>query len=193
MHVLLRSGQRAAGQLLLRPCGNSQVCQDLGCALFPFLPVDQGALRPADEHILRHSQVRTQRDFLVHRTDSGILRVLRGTDMRVFSVHRDAAAVLFINTGQHLDQGGFSRAVFPHQGMDLALSQGKIHIVQRPGARKRFADSAHRQHYVVLHLGWLLPGLCFPVRPLLFKESAVWTRVSVRPYRAVGLWVNYSP
>ena len=67
--------------------------------------------------------------------------------------HPDAAAVLLMDACQHLDQRGLAGAVFPHQGMDLAFTQGEIHLVQRLGARKLLIDPAHRQYRVVLHLG----------------------------------------
>jgi hypothetical protein len=56
--------------------------------------------------------------------------------------------------------------------MDLPFSQGKIHTVQRFGARKRLTDPAHRQYRVVLHLG--SPSRLNAVRAVVcFKESAV--------------------
>ena len=115
-------------------------------------------LRSADEHVFRHRQVGAQGDFLIHGADARVLRVLGGMDVGfpLDPVHVDAAAVLFMHAGEHLDQGGFARAVFAHQGVNLAPAQGEIHVVQRLRARKLLADSAHGQNRVVLHLGTLL-------------------------------------
>ena len=148
-HLLDRQG--AAGQFLGCPGGNIQPVQDLRRLFFVFFPVYDLLFRPADKHVFCHGEVRAERDLLIHGADAEILRLLRGVDMRFGSVQNDASGILLINAGQHLDQGGFSRAVFSHQRMDLAPAQNKIHIAQGFDAGKGFADPMHGQNNIVFH------------------------------------------
>ena len=142
-HLLHRQG--AAGELLFGPRGDPKILQDFGSFLLIVLPVDYGPLRPANEHILRHRQIRAQGDFLVYGADARVLGILRRMN-RGFpfdSLNMNAASVLFIDAGQHFDQGGFSRAVFSHQGMNFSPPQRKIHVIEGSGAGKQLADSPH--------------------------------------------------
>ena len=51
----------------------------------------------------------------------------------------DSAAIGVIHAGQGFNQRGFTRAVFPKKGHDLAAPQAKIDVIQRFYAGEEFA------------------------------------------------------
>ena len=63
----------------------------------------------------------------------------------------DFSPVLGVHAGEHFDEGGFTRAVFPHQRVDLPFPQGEVHVLKGAHTREVFADAAHFQHDAVLH------------------------------------------
>ena len=138
-------GQGAAAQLLLGPGGNAQAGKQSSGLLLHFLPVDGDAFPAADVHVLRHRQVGAEGDLLIYCADAVGLGFLGRTDGDgvIDSLNKNLPLVLGVYAGQHLDEGGLSRPVFTHQGMDLALSQGKVHVLQGFDAGKGFADVAH--------------------------------------------------
>ena len=63
------------------------------------------------------------------------------------------------DAGQDLDEGGFSGAIFPDQGMDLTLSQFEIDILEGDDAWEEFGNFLHHNNILsICHritcLGW---------------------------------------
>ena len=125
----LLHGKGAASEKLRASRRNSELCKDFVRPFLEFILSDPCAPASSDEHVLRHRQVRAKGYFLIYRTDSGILGVLRGMDGNLLPFHADFAAVHLIYTGQHLDEGGFSGAVLSHKRMDLPFTKREIHPV----------------------------------------------------------------
>jgi len=113
------------------------------------------------KHIFRHSQVWAQRDFLIHGADADILGFLRGFYGNVIAnaIQADVTGILFLYAGQHLNQGGFPSAVFPHQGMNFSLAECEIHIDESAHAGECLVDVAHGQDNFVLHRRFLLQSI----------------------------------
>jgi len=165
----LLHGERAAAELLPGARGDAEALQQLAGALLHCLPVHAQLPAAADEHVLRHREVRAERDLLIHGADAAALRLLRGVDAdgALDPVDPDLSFVHGINAGQHLDERGLARAIFAHQRVDRPFAQGEVHVFQCLDARKILADPAHRQDNVLLH----------PINSCLFvfREGAVWT------------------
>ncbi len=66
--------------------------------------------------------------------------------MNWLSIQNTLTGILFVNTGQNLDQRRLARPIFAHKGMDLTLSQCEVHIVQSSNSRKGLADSLHIEY-----------------------------------------------
>ena len=107
----------------------------------------------ADKQVLRHAQVGTEVYLLVHRGNPVLLGFQGGMvpDGPLFRPHEDLALFKVVDARQALDQGGFSRAVFPHQRVNLTLPERKVHIAQCLYARKGHADSAHAEDHFIAH------------------------------------------
>ncbi|MPN33136.1 hypothetical protein SDC9_180619 [bioreactor metagenome] len=104
--------------------------QFVGFAVHRF-PVDKtGTPRlAANEQVFGHREVRAQCDLLIHGADAQSLCLLRRMDRDRVTIQQDLALVHFVDAGQHLDQGGFARAVFSHQGVYFAAVQGKAGVL----------------------------------------------------------------
>ena len=101
--------------------------------------------RAGNEDILRDREQRDQRKLLMNDDDAERLGIIDIAEVPLLAVIDDAAAIAagWINAAQHLHQGRLAGAVLAHQGMDLALPNGEIDVVQRLHAREGFADTAH--------------------------------------------------
>ncbi|SRN32531.1 Uncharacterised protein [Shigella flexneri] len=77
--------------------------------------------------------------------------------MKGLAVYQDLAAGGGIRPRQHLHQRAFSRAVFPHQGMDLARVDRQIHPFERIKFAEGFGNIAHLKNRRAVH-GGLLRG-----------------------------------
>ena len=62
------------------------------------------------------------------------------------TVKGDLARVHGHNAGEYVHQRRFARAVFAQQGMDFALLDGQIHILENRHAVKGLADAPHVQY-----------------------------------------------
>ena len=165
----LLHGQGAVAQLLLGARGDAEALQDLIGAFFARSPIDERALVAGNEYVLCHGEVRAEGDLLIHCADADSLRVLRRADghvaLHAFDV--DRAGVAGIHAREHLDQRRLSRAVLAHQRVDLALAQGKVHVLQRFHAREGLADLAHGQDNSVFHLPFP-----FPIHPSCARKGS---------------------
>ena len=105
--------------------------------------------RVGDEDILRDREQRDQRKLLMDDDDAKRLGIIDIAEMPLLAVIDDAAviAAVGINAAQNLHQGRLAGAVLAHQGMDLALSDREIDIVQRLHTGEGFADAAHFEQW----------------------------------------------
>ena len=78
------------------------------------------------------------------------VRIVGGAESHLLAPDEDLAAVRFIHAEEHTHQRGFAGAVFPQQGVNLALLDldGDIVVGDNPG--KALSDVAHF-HNVVFH------------------------------------------
>ena len=115
-------------------------------------PVDRVAIdhaeprrRVGNEDILGDREQRDQRQLLMNDDDAERLGIVDVAEVPLLAVIDDAAviAAVRIDAAQHLHQGRLAGAVLAHQGMDLALPDGEIDVVQRLHAGEGFADAAH--------------------------------------------------
>ena len=136
---------RTAGKLLRCLCRNIERLQNLICVLVHFLPILSHALRSSDKHVLCNGQVRAEGNFLIHSTDSQILRILRRMDFYrlVTSCKENFSLIFFIHTGQDLDQCRFSGSVLTHKCVDFPFTQGEINRLQCLYSCKVFMDIFH--------------------------------------------------
>ena len=128
--LLLGDGQAAHGDR--RAEVRAHGIQQLLCFPVGLVPVDERAALEfvADEDVLRHGQIRIGRRVLVDGRDA----VLLGDDGiahdHLLALQDDLAAVRLMHARQGLDEGGFARAVFAHQRVNLARLQVEAHLVQ---------------------------------------------------------------
>ena len=97
---------------------------------------------PAQNDVLGHGEAGNQHEMLVdhaHTQGDGMLGVVLGDG---FSLDDHLAPGGGEDSVENVHQGGFSRAVFAHQGKDLALADGKIHILIGPDTGEFHGDIA---------------------------------------------------
>jgi len=98
-------------------------------------PVDAAAGSPglaADEHVLRHGQVREQGRLLVDDRDPGRARRRRAVQRDLPAVHQQRPGVRLIHPGEDLHQRRLARAVLADQGVRRFLRHGCGNHVVRP-------------------------------------------------------------
>ena len=172
-HHLLH-GDGAGAQLLIGAGRDTQGLQNFSRAAVHGLPVGHGPLGSADVHILRHRQVGAQGDLLIDSADTRVLGVLGRADdgSAVDSRDVDLSPVLGVHAGEHLDQRGFPRAVLPHQGVDLALTQGEIRVLKGAHTRKVFVF-----YFLIFpelnNTNYLIYPLLNEYKSQLFRKKAV--------------------
>src|SRR6266404_6126373 len=122
-------------------------CQQLLRPLVDRVAIDHAEprRRVGDENILGDREQRDQREFLMDDDDAERLGIVDVAEVPLLAVIDDAAVVVAvgIDAAQHLHQRRLAGAVLAHQGMDLALPDGEIDVVQRLHAGEGFADTAH--------------------------------------------------
>ena len=82
-------------------------------------------------------------ELLVDHADAQRLGRLRPVQLHFVSFIKDAAAVFFVDAVEHLHQGGFPRAVFPDQRVNLPRVYGKVYVVEGVDAGKILVDMLH--------------------------------------------------
>src|SRR5690606_22674317 len=119
------------------------ILQQFTRPLIDRLPVNQApAFRfTAEVDIVRNGEIRQQIDFLIHGADTQCLRIAGAGGKYRLAVQQYIAAIAGVYTGHHLDQRGFTRAVFTQQCMDFTRAQRKVNALQCMDAGKFFMDS----------------------------------------------------
>src|SRR5258708_3447155 len=89
--------------------------------------------RAGDENILRDREQRDQRQFLVNDDDAERLGIIDVAEVPVLALIDDAAVIISvrIDTAQHLHQGRLAGTILADQGVNLALPDREIDVVQR--------------------------------------------------------------
>ena len=112
------------------------------------LPVKFRIEHPAPLESVLHLHVLRVVELLAHQVQLGEGPVVAFDGL---PVHGDAAPVGENALGQHVQQGGFPRAVASQQAVDLPLLQGEAHIFQRLHLVKALAhvfnDNAHNSSF----------------------------------------------
>ena len=90
-------------------------------------------------------------ELLVHHGHAVFQRVLGVFEIDLFAFQEDLAGVLAVDAEQTFHQGGFTCAVFTHQGVNGAGPHGEVYPVQGLYAGKFLADAAHFKQYRLLH------------------------------------------
>ena len=95
---------------------------------------------PAHEHVVRDGQLLDDIQFLINAGDTcfpGLDGVAEG---HLAAIHKDLALFGDIDTGEDLDQGGFTGAVLTDQSMDLAGTDAQGHALQSHDTGEPFYD-----------------------------------------------------
>ena len=82
-------------------------------------------------HVLRHAQVRAERQLLRHHPDPRPVRIRRRPERRRHPLDQHFAPVRPVNPRQHLPQRALPRPILPHQRMTLPLRHRQAHAIQR--------------------------------------------------------------
>ena len=90
-----------------------------------------------EEHVFRHRQVFHQLVFLIDHAESRLQRLLGCFEVDLLAIQNDLALIRRVYAGQHLNEGGFSRAVLSYEAHNLSFIQLQMHLVQGPDPRKR--------------------------------------------------------
>lgn len=114
-------------RLALGVLGHVHQLEHLGHALVD-LGLGQAVLLEAEGDVLRHAHVREQRIGLEHHIDRPLVGRQVGD---VLAIEEDPPLGGPLETGEHAQQGGFTRTGAAEQGEDLALVDGQGHGVHR--------------------------------------------------------------
>ena len=139
LHHLLLGGGQVAGhvrgpddgvhlhllQQLQRPRVHAAVVQEHAVGFFL-----------AQEDVLRHGQVLGNAQLLMDDRDALVHGVPGALEFNLFSVQEDIALRGGVDTGEDLDQRGFTGAVFAHQGVHLSGVEIHRYVRQGSDARK---------------------------------------------------------
>ena len=99
------------------------------CLCPEVLAIDQPktAWGPPEHDVFGHGHGGHKVEFLVNGGDAQRLRGLGIWDFHLCAIYQDAAGIWRVHTGNHLDEGRFSRAVLTQQGLHLAAADGEVY------------------------------------------------------------------
>ena len=111
---------------------DAHVRKDRTAALKHGLGVDQGTAADllADKQVFPDGQLRHQIELLIHHADSRCLGLNGGQAGVGLAAGDDAAALRCDSAGENFAQGGFARAVFSDQGVDLPFPKIDADMIQ---------------------------------------------------------------
>ena len=111
---------------------------------FPAIEEDRiGHRFLAEEDVIGDGQDGHEHEVLVDHADSAVDGISRVTDDDGLAAHTDLALVRCGQPIEDVHEGGFARAVFAEQRMDLAGAQVEIDAVVGGDARIALDDAAH--------------------------------------------------
>ncbi len=88
-----------------------------------------------------------------------------------FPIHKDFSAVQSINPRKYFHDGGFPRAIFPHQRMYFPALYIQGNIVERHNARKFLSAVLHLQNKSVLTVHVFPPFIQVLLKPPVMALS----------------------
>ena len=106
-------------------------------------PQQQAGLLLAHPDVVGRGEHVHQLKVLVDHPDTQPFGVLRGIDGHQLPLHQNISPVRLINAGEHIHQGGLSRAIFPQQGQNLPLAQVQVHILVGRHAAEDLGNAPH--------------------------------------------------
>ena len=80
------------------------------------------------KNVIRDRQLLDDVQLLIHTGDACLAGLNRVFENDLLAVHKDFPFFRSVNAGEHLDQGGFTCAVFSDQTVDLTGSDADRHI-----------------------------------------------------------------
>ena len=114
-------------------------------------PHNGAAITVADEDVFRHVQVGKDHWLLIDRSDAVILRLSRIADLNKLVIQQHLTLIGFVNPRHDLDQGGFSRAILPDQGVNLSWIDFQRHIIQCLGGVKALGNVPDFHDWLLLN------------------------------------------
>ena len=149
-HQLLLAGTDVLDQGLGRLIESHLLHVALGL-IIGLVPVDDPhfvADLVAQEHVLADGEQRNQGQLLVNDYNAQRFAVLLGFKLAqlAFVIDFTGVASCGVGAGQHVHQGGLSRAVFTDEGMDLAGFHLEVHVIQCLDAGEFLGDVFHLQN-----------------------------------------------
>ena len=96
----------------------------------------------SQEEIRRHGQVRGKAQLLMDHRNAQTLGVDAGGDSYLSAFPQDFTRIGQELSGENLHQGGFARAVFPHQAVNLSGGDFEVSVAEDGDAGEGFVDSA---------------------------------------------------
>src|SRR6266567_1107098 len=84
------------------------------------------------ENILRHAQLRHERQFLVHKADAQRLRITRSIEPNGPVVPKDFSRIRPHHATDDVHERGLARAILAHERMHLGPPQIKVDVVEYP-------------------------------------------------------------
>ena len=113
-------------------------------------PADLGV--PAQPEVVHDAAGQGLVEFLVHHGHAVFQRFLGAFEIDFLSVQQNRAAVFVVDAEQALHQGGLSRAVFSHQRVNRARTNGEGYSIQCLDAGEFLGDILHFQQCRPLHM-----------------------------------------
>ena len=98
---------------------------------------------PAEKDVVRHAQVVDDVELLVDKSDARRLHLLDGGGGIGLAHESDRAGVRRDDAGEDVHEGGFARAVFAQQRVDLALLHGEPDVPEGLGAAEGLGHMLH--------------------------------------------------
>jgi hypothetical protein len=119
--------------------------QDLSCRLSQGPPPAETEwtgefAQSIDEDVFSNTDGRVDRNFLKDQGHSQLLRLGQGARTIGLAVQPHLPTVSLDDTGANFKEGGFPGAVFSDQSVHLAWIKAKMHVAQRYGRAKAFAN-----------------------------------------------------
>ena len=106
-------------------------------------PAGAPARQPAGQEIFRDADGPREAQLLVDHPDAVALCQRRGVEKGHPAVDGDLAGIVVERAREDFHQGGFARAVLPHQGVDFSGLHLEAYVVNGNGAGETFAHMPH--------------------------------------------------
>ena len=89
--------------------------------------------------------MRNQYQLLMDNRYTCLLGIFYPVNLGLLAIYNDFTPVRDIDTAQHINQSGFTSAIFSQHSMDFTRFQLKINVIQSKYARERLSDILHFQ------------------------------------------------